>query len=156
MQIKIIAIGEKSPNWVDQGVIQFINRMPKECKVNIKPVAATKRVKNQNIENAQQQEQERLIKFTPEDSLRIALDKRGNLWTTDQLSIKIKDWMQKSPNVSIYIGGPDGFTEDFLNKMDLVWSLSSLTLPHMLVRILLVEQLYRAWTIIKGHPYHRD
>ena len=156
MQINIIAVGERSPYWVEQGVNQYINRMPNECQVKLRSVSVSKREKNQNTKNAQQQEQEELLKLTPEKSLRIALDRRGSLWSTDQLLKKLNIWMQTSPKVSLYIGGPDGFTAEFLKQVDLVWSLSNLTMPHMLVRIVLVEQLYRAWTMTQGHPYHRD
>lgn len=156
MRIDIIAVGEKCPVWIEQGVNEYINRMPNACKVSLKSVALAKRLRNKNIKQAQQQEEERLIKLTSENSLRIALDEHGNLWSTDQLANKIRDWLQTSPTVSIYIGGPDGFTAEFLQQVDLVWSLSNLTMPHMLVRILLVEQIYRAWSMNQGHPYHRD
>ena len=156
MQVYILAVGEKAPSWVDAGVNQYISRMPQECKVKIITTATTKRSKNQTTEQAKIREEELLIKYTPENSLRIALDEKGTSWTTTDLASKLGQWMQSVPIVTMYIGGPDGLTEKFLARTDLVWSLSSLTLPHMLVRVLLVEQLYRAWTIIQGHPYHRE
>ena len=156
MQIYIIAVGEKSPSWVEQGVNEYVARMPHECSVNIITVATTKRAKNISIQQAQQREQERLLKASPKNSFRVALDENGKSLSTLDLANNLKSWMQNSPNVILYIGGPDGFTQDFLKDVDLVWSLSLLTMPHMLVRLLLVEQIYRAWTVVQGHPYHRE
>ncbi len=156
MQIYIIAVGGKSPSWIDTGMNQYLTRMPKECKINVVTIAAAKRSKNQTIEQAKIQEQELLVKHTPKNSLCIALDECGQSWTTRNLATRLAQWMQSVSAVTLYIGGPDGLTKEFLAQVDFVWSLSSLTLPHMLVRILLAEQLYRAWTIIQGHPYHRE
>ena len=156
MQIYILAIGDRSPLWVEAGVAQYLERMPRECNVQIITNATAKRSKNQTIKQTQTREQELLIKSTPSNSLRIALDEHGEPWTTTLLAKKIEQWLQFSPVVSFYIGGPDGFTNEFLDQVDFVWSMSSLTMPHMLVRVLLVEQLYRAWTIAQGHPYHRE
>lgn len=155
MQIYVLAVGDKPPSWVEAGVNQYTERMPRECKIQINTIATVKRSRSQAITQAQAQEQELLLKHTPNDSLRIALDEHGKSWTTMVLADKLENWLQISPVVTLYIGGPDGFTQDFLDQADFVWSLSTLTMPHMLVRVLLVEQLYRAWTIIQGHPYHR-
>jgi len=156
VQIYILAVGERLPSWIEAGVDHYITRMPRECKVQIITNAAVKRSKNRTIKQAQAREQELLIKSTPGNSLRIALDEHGEPWTTSLLAKKIEQWLQFSPVVTFYIGGADGFTKEFLNQADFVWSISSLTMPHMLVRVLLVEQLYRAWTIVQGHPYHRE
>ncbi len=156
MQIYILAVGGKSPAWVESGVAEYLLRMPHGCKVKLVTVATTKRVKNISIPQAQEREQDLLLKNTPNNSLRIALDEHGKTWTTAVLASKLASWLQNTPVVTIYIGGPDGFTPDFLNRVDMVLSLSSLTMPHMLVRLVLVEQLYRAWTITQGHPYHRE
>lgn len=156
MQIYIIAVGEKSPEWIASGVKEYLSRMPNECKVKLLTVATTKRSKNISIKQAQDREQALLQKNTPGNSYRIALDEHGKSWTTTALATKLESWLQNTPVVTIYIGGPDGFTADFLDQVDVVLSLSSLTMPHMLVRLVLVEQLYRAWTVIQGHPYHRE
>ncbi len=156
MQVNVVAVGEKSPSWVDAGVNQYLARMPHECKVKVITIAATKRSKNQSIEQAKKLEQELLLKHTPKNSLRIALDEHGETWTTPVLAKKLHKWMQTTANVTIYIGGPDGLAKDLMAQVDIVWSLSSLTMPHMLVRVMLIEQLYRAWTILHGHPYHRE
>jgi len=155
MQIYILAVGEKPPAWVDAGVQQYLARMPHECNVKIISVGSGKRSKNSNIKQAQQQEEMLLLKKTPKNSYRIALDEHGLSWSTEKLANKLDSWLQSSPIVTMYIGGPDGFSEEFLQQADSNWSLSALTLPHMLVRVLLAEQLYRAWSMLQGHPYHR-
>jgi len=156
VQIYVLAVGDKSPTWVEAGVVEYLSRMPHECKVKLITVATTKRAKNISIPQAQEREQALLLKNTPNNSLRIALDEHGKTWTTTVLASKLEAWLQNTPVVTIYIGGPDGFTPDFLDRVNMVLSLSSLTMPHMLVRLVLVEQLYRAWTVIQGHPYHRE
>lgn len=156
MLIYVVAVGDKSPTWVESGVTEYLSRMPHECKVKLVTVSTTKRAKNISISQAQEREQALLLKNTPNNSYRIALDEHGKAWTTTELASKLEAWMQSFPVVTLYIGGPDGFTPDFLNQVDLVMSLSLITMPHMLVRLVLVEQLYRAWTVIQGHPYHRE
>ena len=155
MQINIVAVGDKAPTWVDAGVAEYLSRMPHECTVKLKTVATTKRSKNISISQAQQREQDLLIKYTPSKSYRIALDEHGKTWQTTELAEKMQTWLETSPIVTLYVGGPDGFSKDFLRQVDLVLSMSSFTMPHMLARLVLVEQLYRAWTVIQGHPYHR-
>ncbi len=156
MNLYIVAVGEKSPSWIESGVSEYLSRMPHECKVHLVTVATTKRTKNISVPQAQEREQALLLKSTPTNSFRIALDEHGKTWTTTVLATKLEGWLQHTSSVTLYIGGPDGFTSDFLHQVDMVWSLSSLTMPHMLVRLVLVEQLYRAWTVIQGHPYHRE
>lgn len=156
MQIYVVAVGDKSPTWIEAGVTEYLSRMPRECKVTLVTVATTKRAKSISMVQAQEREQALLLKHTPNNSYRIALDEHGKAWSTTILASKLESWMQTMSAVTLYIGGPDGFTSDFLDKVDLVLSLSSLTMPHMLVRLVLAEQLYRAWTVIQGHPYHRE
>lgn len=155
MQINIVAVGDKAPTWIDAGVSEYLSRMPRECSVKLKTVATTKRSKNISISKLQQSEQELLLKNTPNKSYRIALDEQGKTWKTKELAAKMQSWSESNPMVTVYIGGPDGFNKEFLQQVDLVLSLSSLTMPHMLARLVLVEQLYRAWTVMQGHPYHR-
>ncbi|MGH1537533.1 MAG: 23S rRNA (pseudouridine(1915)-N(3))-methyltransferase RlmH [Gammaproteobacteria bacterium] len=156
MQIYLLAVGDKSPTWVEAGVSEYISRMPHECKVKLITVATTKRAKNISTVQAQEREQELLLKHTPNNSFRIALDEQGKSWTTATLASKLAAWMHTTPVITLYVGGPDGFTANFLAQVDLVLSLSPLTMPHMLARLVMVEQLYRAWTVIQGHPYHRE
>ncbi|MEJ2114557.1 MAG: 23S rRNA (pseudouridine(1915)-N(3))-methyltransferase RlmH, partial [Gammaproteobacteria bacterium] len=150
MQINILAVGEKSPSWVMEGVSEYTSRMPHECKVKLVTVSTTKRAKNISILQAQEREQALLLKHTPRNSYRVALDEHGKSLSTSDLASKLESWIQNTPVLALYIGGPDGFTSDFLEQVDIVLSLSSLTMPHMLARLVVVEQLYRAWTVIQG------
>ena len=109
-----------------------------------------------SAEQLKQQEGERLLAAVPKNSQVWALDCGGSHWSTEQLSEKLTDWLQSGQDITLLIGGPDGLSGDCLRRADLRWSLSALTLPHALVRVVLAEQLYRAWTIISGHPYHRS
>lgn len=156
MRVYIIAVGEKSPPWVEAGIREYLKRISHEVQIKIISVPVSKRTKSKTTRQLQLSEQEFLIKHTPKRTFRIALDEHGQPCSTGLLSEKLNEWMQHTPIITIYVGGPDGFTSEFLNNVDLVWSISSMTLPHMLVRVLLVEQLYRAWTITKSHPYHRE
>ena len=155
MQIFILAVGEKPPSWVESGVKEYTSRMPQECSVNLVTVPTQKRTKNTSIVQNQEHEQKLLLKASPKNSYRIVLDEKGKSWTTKMLASEMKDWLQFKPVVTFYIGGPDGFSKQFFSQADHIWSLSTLTMPHMLVRLVLVEQIYRAWTITQNHPYHR-
>jgi 23S rRNA (pseudouridine1915-N3)-methyltransferase len=97
-----------------------------------------------------------MLAAIPERSLVVALDVGGRAWDTPALAVRLQEWLQSGRDIVLLVGGPDGLSGDCLRRADLRWSLSALTLPHALVRVVLAEQLYRAWTIISGHPYHRS
>ncbi len=143
------------PNWVTQGVDEYLRRMPKECQVKFIELPLGQRAKSKNIKQAMQQEEKSILAAIPAKAEVIALDVTGRNWSTEVLSEKMQDWMQSGKDVALLIGGPDGMTQACLDKAQEKWSLSSLTLPHPLVRIVLAEQLYRALMIIKNHPYHK-
>lgn len=103
-----------------------------------------------------QKEQEQLLKRAGRTDRVIALDERGVEWTSVQLADQMRGWQQDAASVALLVGGPDGLTDACRQRADSVWSLSRLTLPHGLVRVVLAEQIYRAWTILQGHPYHRE
>lgn len=155
MKIRLIAIGDKMPSWVDQGCNEFIKRMPPECRVEIHAIPAGNRGKNADIRRITEQEGERMLKAIPGNSLVIALDVLGKGWSTEQLARRMGEWMQDGRDIALLIGGPEGLATACLQRADLRWSLSDLTFPHPLVRIILAEQLYRAWSVLKNHPYHR-
>ncbi len=155
MNIHILAVGTKMPNWVTQGVDEYLRRMPKECQVKFIELPLGQRAKSKNIKQAMQQEEKSILAAIPAKAEVIALDVTGRNWSTEVLSEKMQDWMQSGKDVALLIGGPDGMTQACLDKAQEKWSLSSLTLPHPLVRIVLAEQLYRALMIIKNHPYHK-
>ncbi len=155
MQIKLLVVGEKTPIWVNNAVSEYINRIPNEYHFVIQTIPASQRNKKYSKNELRKNEEQLLNKHTPEQSLRVVLDEHGKAWTTLELSENIEFWKQHYRCVCLYVGGPDGFNREFIRQADQVWSVSNLTLPHMLLRVLIVEQIYRACTILQGHPYHR-
>lgn len=143
------------PAWVQQGYDEFARRMPPECRLHLVEIPLAKRSKSSSIEQLKQQEGERLLAAVPKNSQVWALDCSGSHWNTEQLSEKLTDWLQSGQDIALLIGGPDGLSRHCLQQVTGKWSLSNLTLPHPLVRIIVAEQLYRAMSIIKHHPYHK-
>ncbi|VAW96941.1 23S rRNA (pseudouridine(1915)-N(3))-methyltransferase [hydrothermal vent metagenome] len=143
------------PSWVAQGVDEYVRRMPKECQVKFVELPLGQRAKSKNIKQAMQQEEKSILAAIPSNTQVIALEITGRNWSTDVLANKMRDWMQSGKDVALLVGGPDGMTQACLDKAQEKWSLSNLTLPHPLVRIVLAEQLYRALMVIKNHPYHK-
>ncbi len=129
--------------------------MPKDYQLNLKEVPVIKRTKSMSIPQITEAEGQKLLKTVPENDLMIALDEHGKEWKTLDLAKKLTTWHREQQNISLLIGGPDGLAKTLLKHTPIVWSLSQLTLPHQLVRIIVAEQLYRAWSIISNHPYHR-
>ena len=143
------------PAWVEQAVLDYGQRMPRELKLQWREIPLAKRGKDNNAEALCRREGEQILKAIPAGDQVIALDVKGVSWSTEQLAQKLGDWQMSGNNFSLLIGGPDGLSPEALQRATLRWSLSNLTLPHPLVRVLLAEQLYRAWTITVNHPYHR-
>ena len=144
------------PAWVNQGVEEYGKRMPREWKLEWREIPLARRGKDANAQQLCAREGEQILKAVPTGDRVIALDVRGARLSTEQLAEQLKDWQMSGDSYSLLIGGPDGLSPACLERADKRWSLSDLTLPHPLVRILLAEQLYRAWTITVNHPYHRQ
>ena len=155
MKLTVLALGTRMPTWVEQGVAEYSKRLPPEIRLEIRELPLAQRGKGGNP-RALQQEAEVVEKALPARDRLIALDVEGRSLDTGQLAVRLQDWQMSGDNFSLLIGGPDGIHESLLQRAELRWSLSPLTLPHPLVRVVLVEQLYRAWTINAGHPYHRS
>lgn len=155
MHIRILAIGTKMPAWVEEGYHEYAKRFPPSCTLELVELSAEKRTKNADITRLTQREGEKLLTAIKPGNRVIALDVLGKSWTTEQLSQNLSAWHHEGRNIDLLIGGPDGLAPECLQKAEVKWSLSPLTLPHPLVRIVLAEQLYRALTIMQGHPYHR-
>jgi 23S rRNA (pseudouridine1915-N3)-methyltransferase len=155
MNLHIIALGKGMPNWVEEAFISYQKRLPTDCTLYLKELKAIDRLGNTNVTAILAKEAEQLQAVTPKGALRIVLDERGKDLTTITLSECLVRWQQTSRDVVFYIGSTDGLDSEFKKKADMAIRLSSLTLPHMMVRVLLAEQLYRAWSILNNHPYHR-
>jgi len=156
MRISIIAVGTKMPPWVNQGVEEYAVRMPRELKLQWRETPLARRGKDNIPDQLRAREGEQLLKAVPAGDRVIVLDVKGKTLSTEQLAKELEAWQMSGDNYSLLIGGPDGLAPECLQRADKRWSLSALTLPHPLVRVLLAEQLYRAWTITVNHPYHRE
>ena len=156
MQLIIIAVGNRMPAWVDEAYQEYAKRMPPECRLSLVEIRPEKRTNSLVADSIKAKEHTRIRTALPKGARVIALDERGRTWTTMKLAEELRQWMQNGTDIAFVIGGADGLDEAFKNNADTVLSLSDLTLPHGMVRVLLAEQLYRAMSIIKNHPYHRS
>ena len=155
LRVTIIAVGTRMPEWVQTGVAEYQKRLGSDINLQWKEIALGNRGKNADIARAMAAEGEQMLAAIGKGDRVVALDVLGKSWSTPQLAQELAQWQQGGQGISILIGGPDGLTAECLARADQKWSLSALTLPHPLVRILLAEQLYRAWSINHNHPYHR-
>ena len=155
MRIHLVSVGNRMPAWVEQGYAEYAKRLPPECALQLKEIAPGKRGKGRSPLRAVTDEGARMLKAIPERSRVIALDVEGRAWSTEKLSRRMAAWMADGRDPVLLVGGPEGLAADCLARAEERWSLSPLTFPHPLVRVILAEQLYRAWSLLKGHPYHR-
>lgn len=143
------------PDWVEKACAEYLKRMPRETSVEIIEIKPDKRASGKNSEVVQEAEAARILEAAGKDLL-IVLDEHGHEVTTAQLAQRMENWLGSGRDISLVIGGADGLHKSLKQKADWLWSLSKLTLPHGMVRIVLAEQLYRAWSVIQNHPYHRE
>ena len=155
MKIQLLAVGQKMPAWVESGYQEYAQRMPPEVRVELKEVAAGKRGKNADVARILHEEGQRLQAAIARSAHIVALDVKGKAYSTEQLAVRMGEWMQSGQDVALLVGGPEGLSVECRDLAHEHWSLSALTFPHPLVRIIVAEQLYRAWTVLKNHPYHR-
>ncbi|WP_198264167.1 23S rRNA (pseudouridine(1915)-N(3))-methyltransferase RlmH [sulfur-oxidizing endosymbiont of Gigantopelta aegis] len=155
MNIYLLAVGNKMPDWVTKGYNEYAKRLNGDCHLKLVEIAPGKRGKNADLVRIKKAEGDKLLDAIPKGCLVIALEVLGKVWSTEKLSQQMDTWLHSGQDVALLIGGPEGLSEACVARADIKWSLSSLTLPHPLVRVLLSEQLYRAYSILKNHPYHR-
>lgn len=155
MQINLISVGNKMPGWVKQGYDEYAKRMPRECELVMREITPGKRGKNFDVARTVQDEGERMIAAIPKDTHLVTLDIQGKPWSTSELSQALQRWMEGGRHIALLVGGPEGLADSVRQLADETWSLSRMTLPHPLVRIVVAEQIYRAWSILHNHPYHR-
>ena len=153
MKFLVVAVGHRMPAWVDAGFAEYAGRMPREARVGLVAVKAAPG--GGPVKRALDTEGKRILAALPSGCVRVALDERGTLFDTVALARRITRWREAGRDVAFIVGGADGLAEDVKRSADLVWSLSPLTLPHGLARVVLAEQLYRAVSILHNHPYHR-
>lgn len=155
MQINLIAVGIKMPGWVNDAFYEYAKRLPPDCRLNLLEIEAGKHHPKADLARTIQQEGELMLKAIPPNSRIIALDEHGQQFNTPALAKHFEKWRDTEKNVSLLIGGADGLSPMCLKSAHEQWSLSLLTLPHPMVRVIVAEQLYRAWSILSHHPYHR-
>ncbi len=158
MQLVIVAVGHKMPAWIESGFAEYAKRMPPELRIELREVKPEARSSSNNAATVMQREAARIeaVLGSLSKQLRIiALDERGKDWTTVQLSEQLTGWQREGGDVAFLIGGADGLDPALKARAQTLVRLSSLTLPHGMVRVLLAEQLYRAWSVTQNHPYHR-
>lgn len=155
MQIHLVAVGNRMPTWVTEGFQDYAKRLPRECELVLREIAPGKRGKNADLARIREEEGERILASLSRDDQVIALEVGGKPWDTVQLSNQVKDWMRDGRRIALMVGGPEGLSDACRAHANQLWSLSPLTLPHPIVRIIVAEQIYRAWSLLNNHPYHR-
>ncbi len=155
MKLVIVAVGQRMPDWAQTAYDDYAKRFPPELRVDIKTVKTEPRG-SKTTETVIAAERERIVSALPKACRTVVLDERGTPLTTKALALQLQAWQQGGDDVALVIGGPDGLEPAFRDAAHQRIRLSDLTLPHAMVRVLLIEQLYRAWSINANHPYHRE
>lgn len=155
MHLYLVAISKRLPDWLATGQHEYLRRLPRQIAprvIEIEPVAGARR----DTAAVLAEEAARVRRAVPREARLIALDEHGDLWSSAQLAAQLGTWQRDGNDVALLIGGPDGLAPELKREASALWSLSRLTLPHQLARVLVAEQLYRAWSLQQNHPYHRD
>lgn len=155
MQIFLIAVGTKMPDWVCTGYAEYAKRLTSDCRLTLVEIPAVVRSKTTDPVRAKREEGERMAKALPKNATVIALDVTGKMHSTESLAELLGEQMTNGRDLAFLVGGADGLSPEILARADSRWSLSRLTFPHPLVRVILAEQLYRAHSLLRNHPYHR-
>lgn len=155
MKIHLLAVGDGMPPWVAEGWREYAGRLGGKVSLQLLELPAGRRAKSVDVARLRREEGERLLAAVPDGALIVALDERGKGWSTRDLARRMDGWLLDGRDVALLVGGADGLDPSVLAAADQRWSLSALTFPHMLVRVLVAEQVYRAWSLLAGHPYHR-
>ncbi len=156
MKIKLITVGTKPPSWIQTGIDEYTKRLPKHIHFEQVLVAGAHRTQNTSAQTYQHIEAKAIESVLLPHAKTIAFDERGDAFSTQQLATYVSEWQMQAVDINWVIGGADGLADTLKAKADALWSLSALTLPHALARLLVIEQLYRASTLLAGHPYHRS
>ncbi|BCX89045.1 23S rRNA (pseudouridine1915-N3)-methyltransferase [Methylomarinovum tepidoasis] len=155
MHVHLIAVGTRMPAWVEAGFDDYRKRLPREWRLQLHEIPLRRRGKAGETTRLIETEGAQMLSACPQGAHLVALDNRGQQWSTEALAQRLADWQQAGRDLAFLIGGPEGLAPACRQQAETCWSLSKLTFPHPLVRIIVVEQLYRAWSLLRGHPYHR-
>ncbi|MDN3652568.1 23S rRNA (pseudouridine(1915)-N(3))-methyltransferase RlmH [Thalassotalea ponticola] len=156
MRITLIAVGTKMPNWITEGFNQYARRFERDVSFDLIEITPGKRGKNADIARILEKEGEQTLAAVPKGARIVTLEVEGKPWTTPQLAKHLASWQMDGRDVALLVGGPEGLAPACIKASEQKWSLSPLTLPHPMVRVIVAESLYRAWSINNNHPYHRE
>ncbi len=156
VHLHLVAVGTRMPAWVDSGYSDYAERLRGDYRLTLHEVSASKRGRHADTGRILKDEAERLDRAAPARARRVALCVTGRALSTEQLASQLDDWGRDGRELALFVGGPEGLDSAFESACDARWSLSALTLPHPLVRVIVAEQLYRAVSVLRGHPYHRS
>ena len=156
MKLLIVTVGHKMPDWITTGFNEYAKRMPREAKLELLEIKPEPRTTGKTTQQIMDAEAQRILAILPQTCRRIALDEHGAAPNTRQLAAQMKDWMSEGRDVAFIIGGADGLHDTVKQTAGQLMALSACTLPHAFVRVLLAEQLYRAYSLMHNHPYHRE
>lgn len=155
MQVLLLAIGDRMPSWVQAGFGEYAKRMPPNLRLNVREVRPGRRTKGADLARVVREEGERLLAGVPANARLVALDRAGRALTTESLARELRAQLERAEDLVLLVGGPEGLAPACLERAQACWSLSALTLAHPLVRVVVAEQVYRAWSILNNLPYHR-
>jgi 23S rRNA (pseudouridine1915-N3)-methyltransferase len=160
LRLLLVTASNRQPEWVDAGYAEYADRLRGRCTLELKTIPLAKRTATANagralIERAMADEGARMVSAIPDGAHVVALVENGKPWSTQEIAAKLERWAERGAPVVFLVGGPDGLGADALARANDRWSLSPLTLPHGLVRVVVAEALYRAWSVLQNHPYHR-
>jgi 23S rRNA (pseudouridine1915-N3)-methyltransferase len=155
LRLRLITASNRQPDWIDAGADDYAKRLRGRCTLAIETVPLARRAATTPPERAISDEGERMLKLVPDGAHVVALLEAGKPWSTKELAAKLQGWMRLGAPVCLLVGGPDGLSRECVARANDRWSLSPLTLPHGLVRVVVAEALYRAWSVLENHPYHR-
>jgi 23S rRNA (pseudouridine1915-N3)-methyltransferase len=155
MKVQLVALGQKMPQWVQAGFDEYIKRLPKDLSFKLIELPLAQRGKNTSVERVMQQEADAILNYLNPQAWLVALAVEGKSWDTPEWARHLSAWREEHKELVFVIGGPDGLDARVMARANAAWSLSALTLPHPLVRIVWAEQLYRACSLLAGHPYHK-
>ena len=155
MKLEVITVGNRPPSWLREGLNEYRRRIPKEWRLSFREIPLPKRTKGTITKTLIRSEYERLRSASVPHARKVVLEATGEIWSSEELSNNLDNWLKDYQMVQFFVGGPDGVDKELLDSADDIWSLSRLTFPHAFVPMLVLEQIYRAWTMINHHPYHR-
>lgn len=156
MKIKIITVSKRIPDWISKGYNEYIKRLPKEIDINLVEISPESRKNTPSIDQILRKEAKKILTAIPEDNYVIALDENGKQFNSSILASYLAQWLVDAQDICFIIGGADGLDDSLKKSAHALWSLSPMTLPHAFVRLIVAEQIYRAWSINNNHPYHRE